>query len=52
MNPAVMMALKQDFWSILDQMTYLAFGRLDLCGKINIKSQDLTERNIIRDLIE
>merc|ERR1719187_1957143 len=26
-NPAVEILLKQDFWSILDQMTYLASGR-------------------------
>ena len=25
--PAVLIHLKQLFWSILDQMTYLAFGR-------------------------
>merc|ERR1719300_218025 len=27
-NPAVKMLLKQDFWSILDQITYLACGLL------------------------
>ena len=33
MYPAVMMALKQDFWSIRDQMTYFASGRLALKGE-------------------